>query len=258
MNKTQKVLFRIGTTSYIYPDNVIPNVHKLKDKINDVELILFETSDENSILSQKDLKELINIGKEKDLTYTVHLPLKTGLGSGTENKRKWSINNIILLINYFAVLGPHSYVLHLDLSARAEKNIKRWQGRVNDSIKCVLKKVKVDSVKIAVENLDYPFSYVEDIVADNNLSICIDIGHLITAGVNVEKHLDRHLNKTRVIHFHGVDKGKDHVSLKYLDKKFIKSILWKLRDRGYRGVFTLEIFSQSDFEESMNVLNKYV
>lgn len=258
MNKTQKVLFRIGTTSYIYPDNVIPNVHKLKDKISDIELILFETSDENSILSQKDLKELINIGKEKNLTYTVHLPLKTGLGSGTENKRKWSINNIISLINYFAVLNPHSYVLHLELSARAEKNIKMWQNRVNNSVKRVLKKIKIASTKIVVENLDYPFSYVEDVVAGNNLSICIDIGHLITAGVSVEKHLDRHLNKTRVIHFHGVDKGKDHVSLKYLDKNFIKSIVRRLRNSNYRGVFTLEIFSQSDFEESLSILNKHL
>ena len=258
MNKMQKVLFRIGTTSYIYPDNIIPNVHKLKDKINDVELVLFEANDKSNIPSQRDLKELMNIGRERNLTYTVHLPLKTALGSPTENKRRCSINKIISLINYFTVLNPHSYILHLDLSARAEKNIKRWQGRVNDSVKRVLKKVKVDSERIAVENLDYPFSYVEDVVVGNNLSICIDIGHLITAGVNVEKHLSRHLNRTRVIHFHGVDKDKDHVSLKYLNKKLIVDVARKLKDNNYRGVLTLEVFSLSDFEESMNVLNKYV
>ena len=258
MNKARKVLFRIGTTSYVYPDNVIPNVDKLKDKIDDVELILFETSDKNNLLSQRDLKELINISKEKNLTYTVHLPLKTGLGSPTENKRCCSINKIISLINYFTVLSPHSYILHLDLPALAKKNIKMWQDRVDDSVKRVLKKVKSAGAKIAVENLDYPFSYVEDIVADNNLSICIDIGHLITAGVSVEEHLSRHLDRTRVIHLHGVDKGKDHVSLKYLDKKLITGILRKLKDDKYRGVLTLEIFSLSDFEESMKVLNKYV
>jgi len=32
--------FRLGTTSYIYPNHILPNVRKLKDCVDDVELIL--------------------------------------------------------------------------------------------------------------------------------------------------------------------------------------------------------------------------
>lgn len=35
--------FRIGTTSHIYPGSLLYNVEKLKNKIKDVKLILYET-----------------------------------------------------------------------------------------------------------------------------------------------------------------------------------------------------------------------
>jgi hypothetical protein len=45
----QDIPFRIGTTSYIYPDDILPNVHRLKGKIDDIELVLFEANNAGNI-----------------------------------------------------------------------------------------------------------------------------------------------------------------------------------------------------------------
>ena len=37
--------FRLGTTSYIIPADILPNVRYLADKVDDIELVLFEADD---------------------------------------------------------------------------------------------------------------------------------------------------------------------------------------------------------------------
>ena len=37
--------FRLGTTSYIIPDDILPNARYLAGKVRDIELILFEVDD---------------------------------------------------------------------------------------------------------------------------------------------------------------------------------------------------------------------
>ncbi|MFA7294719.1 MAG: cobamide remodeling phosphodiesterase CbiR, partial [Candidatus Omnitrophota bacterium] len=133
--KRQKLSFRIGTTSYIYPDDILPNVHKLKGKVDDLELVLFEVNNIGNIPMQKDLKELKHISNKWNLTYTVHLPLDINLGSAIAGKRKGSVEKAGMLIERLAILNPYAYILHLNLSKRAEGNIKPWQGRINQSLK---------------------------------------------------------------------------------------------------------------------------
>lgn len=250
--------FRIGTTSYIYPDNIIPNVHRLKTRVKDFELVLFEVKDQNSIPSERDLLELRQISMDYDITYSPHMPLDLDLGCENKTIRKDSINKAIHLINYLSVLDPFCYILHLNISRKQEKKIESWQNRINESLLSIIKKTKIPSSIIAIENLNYPFRYVEQIVSDNNLSICIDIGHLVVAKLDIEEHLERYLDNTVIIHMHGVDNGKDHVSLRHLDENLTEKIFKIFKEKDYRGVVTLEIFSESDFEESMSVLEKYL
>lgn len=250
----QKLPFRIGTTSYIYPDNILPNVHKLKDKVDDIELILFETNDDRNIPRQKDLKELMRISNEWNLTYTIHLPLDISLGSGVSSKRKNAVRQVKMLVERLSALNPHAYILHMNLLKRSGLNIKRWQDRINQSLEDIAMFQATIPQNIAIENLSYPFSYIDTLILKNNFSICVDIGHLIIMGVDPLKHLKKCLSMTRVIHLHGVDGSKDHVSLKYFDVVSLGSLIRLLKDNDYRGVLTLEVFSQTDFDESMEVL----
>jgi Sugar phosphate isomerases/epimerases len=246
--------FRIGTTSYVYPDEILPNVHKLKDKVDDIELVLFEADNAGNIPTQKDLKELRRISTKWNLTYTVHLPLDINLGSGMDNKRKDSVEKVEMFIERLSVLNPFAYIVHLNLSKQAEENIKLWQSRVSESLREIRAIQATIPQNIAIENLSYPFSYIDTLILEHGFSTCIDIGHLIGMGVNPMKHLKRYFSRTRVIHLHGVNESKDHLSLKYLGRSLIKRIIRFLMDNDYRGVVTLEVFSQTDFEESMDIL----
>jgi sugar phosphate isomerase/epimerase len=246
--------FRIGTTSYVYPDEILPNVHKLKDKVDDIELVLFEADNAGNIPTQKDLKELRRISTKWNLTYTVHLPLDINLGSGMDNKRKDSVEKVEMFIERLSVLNPFAYIVHLNLSKQAEENIKLWQSRVSESLREIRAIQATIPQNIAIENLSYPFSYIDPLILENDFSICVDIGHLVTMGVDPLKHLKKYFSMTRVIHFHGVNGSNDHTSLKYLDMVLIKRVVRFLKDNNYRGVLTIEVFSQTDFEESMDVL----
>ena len=74
--------FRLGTSSYIIPADILPNAHYLAGKVRDIELILFEVDDEqNNLPSPEVIDELINLAALYDLTYTVHLPLDLKLGA---------------------------------------------------------------------------------------------------------------------------------------------------------------------------------
>ena len=73
--------FRLGTTSYIIPADILPNAHYLAGKVRDIELILFEVDDgHNNLPSAEVIDELKRIGDQFDLSYTVHLPLDLKLG----------------------------------------------------------------------------------------------------------------------------------------------------------------------------------
>ncbi len=67
--------FRLGTTSYIWPAEIVPNVHRLGPLVDDVELVLFEADDYSNLPDSATVDCLRALADEHDLSYTVHLPL---------------------------------------------------------------------------------------------------------------------------------------------------------------------------------------
>ena len=51
--------FRLGTTSYIIPDDILPNVRYLAGKVKDIELVLFDIDEYCNIPDAEQLSELI-------------------------------------------------------------------------------------------------------------------------------------------------------------------------------------------------------
>src|SRR5690348_8510054 len=79
--------FRLGTTSYIIPEEILPNAYYLAGKVRDIELILFEVDDgPNNLPSTDVVDELSQIARRSDLTYTVHLPLDLKLGNDSSEQ----------------------------------------------------------------------------------------------------------------------------------------------------------------------------
>ena len=68
--------------------------------------------------------------------------------------------------------------------------------------------------------------------------------------------MKRWLDRTKVLHLHGVRRGEDHVSLAFLDPQ-VRRTLWEALAVPSRSrVVTLEVFSEEDLEDSLRVLEE--
>ena len=76
MTKSYKGLypFRLATTSFIYPDHYVPNVKMLGPYFDEIELLLFESLQPDSLPDPTVIAQLSHLAEKYDLTYNVHLP----------------------------------------------------------------------------------------------------------------------------------------------------------------------------------------
>ncbi len=253
--------FRIGTTSYIIPDDILPNVHYLSGKVDDVELVLFEIDDgPNNLPDKIVLNTLIKQAKTNNLTYTVHLPLDLQLGENG-NEQHISLIKAHRVIKCTLPLNPWAYVLHLD--GKTVKNgatvmeLNRWQNNAIRALEIVSEWVQ-DPRQLAVENLEgYPLDFLDPVLEKTSISRCVDIGHLWLDGHDPVSYLKKAFPSVKVIHLHGIN-DRDHQSLKYTPHNQLDSVLRYLKQIDYSGVLTLEVFSEDDFLTSLAALKRSI
>ena len=251
--------FRLGTTSYIIPDDILPNARYLAGKVRDIELILFEVDDgPNNLPASQVIEELSSIAQQNDLTYTVHLPLDLKLGEdGSE--RDQSLIKAKRVIERLRPLDPWAYVLHLDgRSVRTSADarlLRRWQDQSVRALEIVSGWTgRVE--KLAVENLEsYPPDFIQPVLDRIPVSRCVDIGHLWLDQHDPIPYLQAALARTRVIHMHGIAE-RDHRSLAFMPEENVQRILKELLRMNYEGVLTLEVYSEEDFSSSLGVIER--
>ncbi len=246
--------FRLGTSSYIIPDEIIPNVRFLADKVDDIELVLFETGQEGNIPSVAQVAELNALALDHALSYTVHLPLDLKL-SGSQAEQ--AVDLILMTVAATQALNPYAYVLHLDshqvsLDLSAEEH-KQWQANSMMALYRLLP--SFDSPKqLAIENLEsYPAEWNQPILDELSISECIDIGHLWLQQRDATEYLKQRLSHTRVIHLHGIG-TRDHQSLKHQPPETVAGVINVINQMNYPHVVTLEVFSEDDFNSSIATL----
>ena len=256
----QNYSFRLGTTSYIIPDDILPNARYLADKVRDIELILFEVDDgPNNLPSPEMIDELLQIAHRHDLTYTVHLPLDLKLGDdGSEYDQ--SLVKAKRVIECTRKLDPWAYVLHLDgrsVRTSTDKDlIRRWQDQSVRALE-IVSEWAGGAEKLAVENLEtYPLDFIQPVLDRIPVSRCVDVGHLWLDGHDPLPYLQAALPRTRVIHLHGIAE-RDHRSLMFMPQESVRAVWDELIRADYEGVLTLEIFSEEDFLSSMEIIRRW-
>jgi len=247
--------FKIGTTSFIYPDGYVENVKMLAPYLDEIELLLFESTP-GSLPSIHEVKQLLFLANEFDLTYNIHLPLDIYLGAPERSIRRFALDTIKQIVDLTAALSPSTYTLHLPYDEAGVDNepVKRWQDRLNKSIEKLVSG-GINGEMISIETLDYPLNWVEEILIDFNLSVCIDVGHLILCGFDPEAVFKKHKNRTPILHLHGVDNHKDHLPLDRLTKEDAKTVIDMLKL--FEGVVSLEVFSFDHLKASLNFLDNH-
>lgn len=242
--------FRVGSTSYVYPDELLPNVERLADggDVDDIELVLFEVDDgPNNLPGEATVQRLATLAADQRLTYTVHLPLDLQLGAEGQSQHQ-SLIKAERVIKTTLPLDPYAFVFHLD-GTNVEGT--QWLRRALRALDTVIGWVGQPD-RLAVENLErWNPAYLEPVLDALPISRTTDIGHLWKTHRDPLSVLDNWLPRTRVCHIHGLGK-RDHKSLALMAPEQLDPVVEKLMN--YQGVLTLEVFQTDDFFSSRGAL----
>lgn len=242
--------FSLACPSFVYPAGYLDNVRHLAPFVDEIELLFFESRFKDSLPSPALIRELVQQACSGQITYNVHLPTDIYPGHRDAGIRQSAVDVLKQLIDRCAPLNPTTFTLHLNRDP-SEPDYRRWQARSAASLEAVLA-AGVPSRQISVENLDGDIERVAPVIEDLDLSVCMDMGHLMVHEVDMTTFFNRWKERTTVAHLHGVDRAKDHLPLNRLSSDRMVKVLEILRQ--FSGVISLEVFSFQALNASMAVL----
>ncbi len=248
--------FKLATTSYIYPDRILPNVTMLSPFLDEIELVLFESNGLDNYPDQTEMKGLKDLSLSQGVGYHVHLPTDIYLGDSVEGARSQGVTAIKKVIERTLCLNPSLYTLHFEMRnshGREERDIEAWRKCLIRSMQEIVK-CGIEPNLISVETLAYPFEWIEDIVRNFGFSICLDIGHILIQKQDLRLYLKNYLPNTSIIHLHGFQNGIDHLGINRLPLPSLELIFFHLRD--YHGIVSVEVFSIDDLKRSLIILEE--
>lgn len=246
--------FRIGTTSFIYPAGYAENVARLGPFVDEIELLMFE-SDVGSQPTEDLVRDLALLGEDHALTYNIHLPTDLDLIHPDRSCRHKACHILQKFISTLMPLDPSVYVLHLSPpdGIRRDEDLPAWQKTADDTLREILQ-TGLPSRKLALENLFFPFDWLDPLIETYDLSICMDIGHLALQSLDLEAFLAQYGPRITIGHLHGLCGGKDHAALTGLpDRYAIPLTTWLKR---FTGNVSLEVFAFEPLLQSLAFLDE--
>ena len=248
--------FRLGATSYIIPAGLLANASYLAERVQDMELVLFDLPDGRSNLpAPEEIAALNELAGRTGLSFTVHLPLDLRMADDG-GPAHISLEQARKVIDCTRGLNPWAYVAHLDGRAvlppgTTPAALRRWQAESVRALELVSAWAGGPQ-QVALENLEgYPLDFHAAVLEQSPVSRTVDIGHLWLDGHDPLVPLREALPRTRVIHLHGLRDGRDHNSLAQVPREWLRAVLLELLGAGYSGVLTLEMFSEEDYLGSL-------
>ncbi|PKN34680.1 MAG: hypothetical protein CVU61_07785 [Deltaproteobacteria bacterium HGW-Deltaproteobacteria-19] len=246
--------FRLGTTSYIVPAPILPNIRFLGPLVDEVEIILFESGREDNLPAPAEIDEMRRLGEDLDLTYNIHLPTGLSLGAVDEAQRRRDCETMLRFHDRTRPLDPSAWVLHLEEGGLdSPLSLNGWRERLALSLRDMLAG-GLDRSRMVVENLGYPLEWIRPLVTEYGLSWCLDVGHLLAGGEDLAGALDIMEEGVEMIHLHGLMEGRDHRSAAALPEEAWKKLRPFLEE--YRGGLSVEVFSGEDLRTSLLALEE--
>jgi sugar phosphate isomerase/epimerase len=245
--------FKIGTTSFIYPDGYIPNVETLGPYLEEIELLLFESTPENHLPDKEEISKLGLLAEKYQLTYNIHLPIDLYLGDENLTERSRAVDSLKRITKLVSPLSPSTCTLHLIYNSDTYnlEKVNRWQRDTYDSLSRLMES-GINAADISIENLNYPFEWIETFISEFDFMVCLDFGHIFQYALDADIILDGYREKISIIHINGFEKNRDHISLDRLSQEQLRQIMNTLR--AFQGTVSLEVFSFSDLTTSLNLL----
>jgi len=215
-------------------------------------------------LNETIIDELAKIRDEEGVSYSVHLPLwSIEPASPNEYIRRASTESLVNSIEQAKTLQPESHVHHSTGALAAEFSrlilppaygdlVNRSMASHSDqSVEELLSATGVPPRKLALENVEFPFSLTRETVDRFDLSICFDTGHLLagySGKIPVLEFLERHFDRIVELHLHDGFTRKmgeqivrrDHLPLGTGDLP-ISDLLGFLEGEGFDGPLVFEL-----------------
>jgi len=257
MSYKRRFPFKIGCTSYVIPDTIIPNVTFMADIVDDIELLFFESSNNAPYLTNAEIRELGSIAAINDITYSVHCPIDIAVGASDVHGLDNFLYQIEQITEQSKKLPVSGYIVHLDglQNNFTEEELSSWYRKVNYICNKIITNCAVDTKLFCIENLTCdPFVNIK-IIDKYNFSACIDCGHLWHQKHDWQKYCSTLFSNTKVFHLHGVTNNKDHCSLINHDhiqlESFIKTYL-----KDFTNIVTIELFGKEITFESLAIVRE--
>ncbi|MFX0138962.1 MAG: cobamide remodeling phosphodiesterase CbiR, partial [Candidatus Hodarchaeota archaeon] len=165
------------------------------------------------------IKNLLNIKKTRNITYSVHLPLWS-IEPSSPNPfiRQGSANCLIDIVKKVEDLNPETYVLHATGALAAEFSrlkiptqykkfiMNRFSEFGVNTIKDLINETNLDPSKLALETIEFPFDNTLDQVKSiKGAKLCIDTGHVLAkypGDINLLEIVENNLDITGEFHLH--------------------------------------------------------
>ncbi len=225
------------------------------------------------ILTPEIIAQLVELKKEKNITFSVHLPL-WGMepAAFAPQIRKGSVESFVDCINLTKPLDPLCWVIHPTGTLTVEfmnmnlpdfakgLMMNQFTSHAAEAIKKTLEITGIPSRKIAVENIEYPFEIMFPVIQQLDLSICLDTGHLLagfSGKMDVLEFIEKYYDRIIELHLHdGKYPRIDHKPLGEYDLP-VRDLLLKLSEKKFTGPLVYEL-SFDEAIKSMDYLKENV
>ncbi|MBN2544330.1 MAG: sugar phosphate isomerase/epimerase [Spirochaetes bacterium] len=259
LNYKNRFNFTLGTTSYILHDeknNLIKNIKFLKDHFNVIQLLYFGKDYLEDLINTETINEIIKIKRNSGLSFIIHLPLDLRLLHPEKDEFENSVRIINRIIEKTKILEIQKYILHIDRYNFLKNDLIELNMENHVKFEEVLNKLEsklnIDPSSIFIENTGFDLVYFSDIILKKNFNICFDIGHLFLNGLDFNKFINVFKDKIGVIHLHGFNDNKDHLSLDNIKGEHLSVIFDFLKN--YDKTLILEVFNEKDLTDSLKIL----
>ncbi|MCJ7623979.1 MAG: sugar phosphate isomerase/epimerase [Anaerolineaceae bacterium] len=221
--------------------------------------------------SEETISHLAKLKKDSGISYSVHLPLwSVEPSTPLTAVRAGSVQAVVECINATQHLKPEMYVLHATGALAAEfyqmslpdavksMILRLFQRCAAESIKEVLAKTGIEGRKLAIETIEFPFDMTLELADELDLSICLDIGHVLTGfsgPIELFEALEFCIPRLGEVHLHdapwqgserNIGYGKDHQTLGTGDLD-VARMLKRLEDVNFSGPVIFELTLEEAF-----------
>lgn len=241
--------FRLSATSFCFPASWGQNCRYLAPYVDEVELLFFSSRSADDLPTLQEIDELAEIGAMENLRFNIHLPIDIRPGTPDGEMRRHTVHTLKHLVQITTVLNPTTWTLHLPMENGTKHS--QWIANLRHSMEELLED-GYSSRAFSIETLDYPLEWVGDIIHDLDLSVCIDIGHLIRYGYLSAQSLKLWQERTEIYHIHGAAGDRDHLPLGNLATEAAEILIPLLKQ--FTETVSIEVFNYSDFQASAETL----